>query len=447
MPLYPQMLLAPNGQVFNPGPSQTTRYLNTSGTGAWTVVGNRQFGDRSYGSAVMYADGKVLVMGGGDPPTRTAEVIDLNAPTPTWRLVGQMAIARRQTNAVLLPDGKVLVTGGTSGAGFNNAATPVFPAELWDPVAETWTTMASAQIPRLYHSAALLLPDGRVLTTGGNGYPRDRGVLAPVPVQGHAPQHHHGARERDATARASSWGRPTPPASTSVTLLRLGSVTHAFNMNQRISRLSFTQTAGGLNVVAPTNANLAPRGHYMLFVVNGNGVPSVAEIVHLTPDPGPVTLVAAYPFEEGAGTTTADASGHGHTGTLVGATWTAAGKYGKAIALNGTAQYARVDAPGAPTGDFSWMVWARPTSLAGWRGLLQIQTAASTGIELALDAGRPQVWTNGLLRLTAGSGLPVNAWSHVALTRSGGTLTAYVNGTSVGTGVEPTVFNWGSCPS
>ncbi len=445
VPLYPQMLLAPNGQVFNPGPSQTTRYLNTSGTGAWTVVGNRQFGDRSYGSAVMYADGKVLVMGGGDPPTRTAEVIDLNAPTPTWRTVGQMAIARRQINAVLLPDGKVLVTGGTSGAGFNNDTTPVFPAELWDPVAETWTTMASAQIPRLYHSAALLLPDGRVLTTGGNGYPQTEVYSPPYLFKGTRPSI---TTAPDSVTYGQSFFVGTPDAAgvTSVTLLRLGSVTHAFNMNQRISRLSFTQTAGGLNVVAPTNPNLAPIGHYLLFVVNGNGVPSVAEIVHLTPDAGPVTLVAAYPFEEGAGMTTADASGRGHPGTLVGATWTAAGKYGKAIALDGTAQYARVDAPGAPTGDFSWMVWARPTSLTGWRGLLQIQTAASTGIELALDAGRPQVWSNGLLRLTAGSSLPVNAWSHVALTRTGSTLTAYVNGTSVGTGVEPTVFNWGSCP-
>ena len=288
LPLYPQMFLAPNGQVFNPGPSQTTRYLNTAGAGAWTVVGNRQFGDRNHGSAVMYADGKVLVMGGGDPPTRTAEVIDLNAPVPTWRLVGQMAHARRQTNAVLLPDGKVLVTGGTSGAGFNNASTPVFPAELWDPVTETWTTLASAQIPRLYHSAALLLPDGRVLTTGGNGYP-DTEVYSP-------PYLFQGARPSIATAPATvalgqSFFVETPDAAeiNSVTLIRLGSVTHTVNMNQRISRLSFTQTAGGLNVVAPTNANLAPLGHYMLFVVNGNGVPSVAQIVHLTPGPGGTT--------------------------------------------------------------------------------------------------------------------------------------------------------------
>ena len=106
--LYPLMLLAPNGKVFNAGPTETTRYLNTSGSGAWSVVANRVFGrNRDYGSAVMYAPGKVLVMGGGDPPTNTAEVIDLNQPSPSWRAVSSMAnspapaqrgaLARRQS--------------------------------------------------------------------------------------------------------------------------------------------------------------------------------------------------------------------------------------------------------------------------------------------------------------------------------------------------------------
>jgi hypothetical protein len=445
LPLYPQMLLAPNGQIFNSGPNQTTRYLNTSGAGTWTVVGNRQFGDRGYGSAVMYDDGKVLVMGGGDPPTKTAEVIDLNVPTPTWRFVGQMEIARRQINAVLLPDGKVLVTGGTSGPGFNNANTPVFAAEMWDPVAETWTTMASAQIPRLYHSAALLLPDGRVLTTGGNGYPETEVYSPPYLFKGARPT--ISSAPTDVTYGQSFFvGTSDAAAVTSVTLIRLGSVTHAFNQNQRISRLSFTRTTGGLNVEAPANPNLAPNGHYMLFIVNGTGVPSVAEIVHLGPDAGPIGPTAAYPFEEGAGTTTADVSGNGHPATLVGATWTTAGRYGKAVALNGSSQYLRIDAPSAPTTDFSWMVWARPTSLAGWRGVLEIQTQASTGIEVALDGGRPQLWSNGALRMTAGSALPANAWSHLALTRVGSTLTMYVNGISVGTATETASFDWGNCP-
>ena len=102
--------------------------LIRAGTGTWSFVANRVAArshrrsrhNRDYGSAVMYAPGKVLVMGGGDPPTKTAEVIDLNQSSPTWRAVGSMAVARRQLNATLLPDGTVLVTGGTSGPGFNN---------------------------------------------------------------------------------------------------------------------------------------------------------------------------------------------------------------------------------------------------------------------------------------------------------------------------------------
>ena len=81
----------------------------------------------------MYEPGKILTVGGADPPTNTAEVIDLNAAAPAWRAVGSMGVARRQMNTTVLPDGKVLVTGGTSGPGFHNAATPVFAAELWDP--------------------------------------------------------------------------------------------------------------------------------------------------------------------------------------------------------------------------------------------------------------------------------------------------------------------------
>ena len=87
--LYPRMHLAPNGRVFNSSPSTVTRYLNTSGTGAWTVVANQSVNVyRDYGPSVMYDNGKVLVVGGGDPPTNTAEVIDLNASSPAWRSSG-----------------------------------------------------------------------------------------------------------------------------------------------------------------------------------------------------------------------------------------------------------------------------------------------------------------------------------------------------------------------
>ena len=299
--LYPRMHLAPNGQVFNSATSQTTRYLGTSGTGAWTVVAATNTpGYRDYGSSVMYDDGKVLVMGGVDPPTSAAEVIDLNAATPAWRLVGSMAFARRHLNATLLPDGKVLVTGGTSGPGFNNDTTPVFAAEMWDPATESWTTMASAQAPRLYHSAALLLPDGRVLTTGGDDITQ---------VELYSPPYlFAGARPTITSAPAvvsfgQSYFVETPDAANiaKVRWIRLGSVTHAFNMNQRINSLSFSQAPGGLNVVSPSNPNLAPPGHYLLFILNANGVPSIAKIVQLggsiAPDSTPPTVSITAPAD------------------------------------------------------------------------------------------------------------------------------------------------------
>jgi len=112
--LYPYMHLAPNGKVFVSGPDSTTRYLDTSGTGAWTTVATRVGANREYGSSVMYDAGKVLIMGGCDPVVNTAEVIDLNAGSPAWSSVGNMASARRQMNATILPNGKVFVTGSSA---------------------------------------------------------------------------------------------------------------------------------------------------------------------------------------------------------------------------------------------------------------------------------------------------------------------------------------------
>src|SRR5205823_4531856 len=110
---------------------------------------------RDYGSSAMYDDGKLLMIGGGNPPTATAEIIDLNASPPIWQWTNSMKFARRQMNATILPDGKVLVTGGTSSSGFNDATLAVLAAELWDPASGQWTTLASMQVSRVYHSTAL----------------------------------------------------------------------------------------------------------------------------------------------------------------------------------------------------------------------------------------------------------------------------------------------------
>ncbi len=277
---YPWMFVAPNGQLFNAGPDLVARYLDTSGTGKWTEVAPSLHGDRFAGSAVMYDDGKVMVSGGGeDFPTETVEVIDLNLPAPAFRSVQPMHWERKQHNMTLLPDGTVLVTGGSSGPGKNDTSSPVYEAELWDPVTETFSVLAKNEIFRGYHSSALLLPDGRVLAGGGDS--DDFEIFSP-------PYLFKGERPRvDGIPTAIAWGKQfqirTPDAAriSKVTLLRLGSSTHAFNTGQRIHDLPFTRGAGVITVTAPANRVEAPPGHFMLFVLNDLGVPSIAPIVHV----------------------------------------------------------------------------------------------------------------------------------------------------------------------
>ena len=120
LPYYPMNFVTPTGTVFAAGPAKTTYFLDPTGTGHWTAGPSSAFGSRDYGSAVMYETGKIFMVGGGDPPTATAEVIDLNGGSGAWRSVASMAVARRQSNATILADGKVLVTGGTNASGFNS---------------------------------------------------------------------------------------------------------------------------------------------------------------------------------------------------------------------------------------------------------------------------------------------------------------------------------------
>ncbi|WP_437337361.1 CBM96 family carbohydrate-binding protein [Sorangium sp. So ce394] len=290
LPSYSFTHLAPDGRVVVTGPERHTVLLNTAGTGSWSsiIASYNATIFRSYASSVMYDDGRVLVVGGGNPPVATAEVLDLNAATPRWRNVAPMSVARRHHNATLLPDGQVLVTGGTSASGFNNPAGAVLPAEIWNPVTEAWTVVASMQIPRLYHSTAVLLPDGRVVTTSGKGSGDTVGEERRE-TEFYSPDYlSRGPRPTISSAPTSvSYGQTffvgTPDASaiSRVTWIRLPSVTHAFDQNQRMNTLSFSTATGGLNVTAPSNRNVCPPGHYMLFILNNLGVPAVARIVQI----------------------------------------------------------------------------------------------------------------------------------------------------------------------
>ena len=283
LPLYPKMMVAPNGKVFEAGPSRQSRYISTSGTGAWSNVALMNFtGARDYGPAVFYGAGKVVVFGGADPPTATAETIDLNAATPAWKFTGSMHFPRRQHNAVVLPDGKVFIVGGSKAGGFDTSSSPVLPTEMWDPATGQFTVMASIAVYRGYHSTALLLPDGRVLSAGGNVGGPNAQLFSP-------PYLFAGARPTISTAPAGAGygqtvfvGTPDVNSISKVTLVRQSSVTHSNNMSAGFLELSFTKTSTGLNVTTPANANLAPPGYYMLFILNSSGVPSVAAMVQIS---------------------------------------------------------------------------------------------------------------------------------------------------------------------
>jgi hypothetical protein len=297
LPYYPFTILAPNGKVFVGGPAADTYYLDCTGLGAWTFVGNHVQSSilRDYGSAVQYGDGKILVMGGSDPPTNTCETIDLTQNSPHWSSAASMTFARRQMNATLLPDGTVLATGGTSGSGFNNNTGAVLTPELWS--GSTWAQMSNMAVPRLYHSTAALLPDGRVLSAGSGRPLASNGGADQWNAEIYSPPYlFKGARPTITSApvvinNGVAFNILTPDAAsiTQVTLVKLSSVTHAFNQSQRFNRLTFSVGTGQLTATAPSSTSLAPSGHYMLFLINSTGIPSVAKIVQLVP-PGPVAV-------------------------------------------------------------------------------------------------------------------------------------------------------------
>jgi hypothetical protein len=297
VPYYPMMFVVPNGTVFYVGPDQATAFLSTAGKGSWTPGPVRTCCYRNYGTAVMYDAGKILVVGGGNTPTKTAEAIDLTGAS-TWTPAGSMAVARRQLNATLLADGKVLVTGGTNATGFNTAPTSsaVLAAELWDPASPSeWKQLSSMSHYRLYHSTALLLPDARVLSVG-SGQPAATGLTDDYTAEIFSPPYLFnqdgtpatrpvitGAPGNVAYGQAFTVKTTSAASITKVTWIRLSAVTHSFNQNQRMNVLSFSPGSGAITVTAPLNSNLAPQGHYMLFIVNGNGVPSLAKMVRIHP--------------------------------------------------------------------------------------------------------------------------------------------------------------------
>jgi len=243
---------------------------------------------------------RVIIMGGGPAgkPNKTdaidnVDLVDFKSAHPRFVPAAPLNLPRLHLNAVLLPDRTVFVTGGS----LKQEDQPLarLQSEIYDPAADRWTLTAPCAVPRLYHSTALLLPDGRVVTAGGNPeggthVKWDQDPEEEMRLELYSPPYLFKGPRPTIPRAPEEWtyGQTveveSPEAGTLrwASLLRNCVTTHSFDGSQRLVELDITaQGAGKLTVTVTNNRNIAPPGWYMLFIVNHNGVPSVAHWVHL----------------------------------------------------------------------------------------------------------------------------------------------------------------------
>ena len=293
--LYPHLFVMPSGRTLVAGPRpDDSWFVNSLGTGnvfSWQDV--RDPSSHSYGGGVILPSDtpgstKVALIGGNVASGVKNEVFDEADPAAGWVSTPPLGVPRGHLNTVILPDGSMVAVGGGKGE-VNGDKTQFVPdnlkVELYDPADQTWRRGAAQVEGRAYHSTAVLLPDARVVSAGDdtNGgretdtaeiysppylFKGPRPVIGPVPATAGYGQRFEVGFSGSDVAKA--------------VLVAPGATTHANDMNQRYVPLSITGRADrSVTVSAPANANLAPPGHYMLFLVNAAGVPSVAKFVRI----------------------------------------------------------------------------------------------------------------------------------------------------------------------
>lgn len=288
--VYPFMFVMPDGRLFDAGPYQSTHFLDILSTWTWGSAIDSLLPHSSDSSAVMFDAvlGRVLKAGGAPVANNqsgaaTDMAVVFGGPTsPTWTQVGNMNLARRDHNMVVLPDGKVVALGGCA---LPTPQSSVMRAEVLDPATGQWTVDpvgVEMAIPRWYHSTASLMNDGRAMTAGGNNF-------APFNCQNaqyYVPAYLQGNPQR------SQWAMNTVPEvmeygveyTISVVQIEgrelklaaltwLSTVTHGFDQDQRYVPLKFEMSGGQAKVSAPANAAVAPPGYYLLWVLDDLGVP------------------------------------------------------------------------------------------------------------------------------------------------------------------------------
>ena len=307
-----------NGRVLHFGPGVRMHWIDTGGDGDVEPVGRRGADESALnGSAVMYDIDRILKVGGarnyGTLATTTldasnsAYTIGLgNDGKITTQKLSPMKYRRVFSNAVVLPGGQVLVTGGATRPKLFSDDNGVLIPEIWNPNSQTFSVLPAPPetIARNYHSIGLLLPDARVIIGGGGmiGNPAvdhpDIQILSPPylftangqpatrPEILSAPKETSNGQMIQVTARQNI---------AAFDLIRMSSVTHSINNDQRRIPIPFSITAPNqYRLTIPNNPSTALPGYYMLFAISETGVPSIAHLIRLGA-PQPSTSVNEAP--------------------------------------------------------------------------------------------------------------------------------------------------------
>jgi hypothetical protein len=301
-PFYPHLTLLADGRIFYSGGHMGVAagakpgIWNPANGHVTPVRGLPMAQMRNQAATVLLPpaqDQRVMVVGGGGAgmhdhehgghkevqvATKSVAIADLSAAHPRFKAAKPLRHARMHQNLVILPDRTVLVTGGAAVDEHKSKA--ALESELFDPATGRWRPVAKTRVARLYHSVALLMPDGRVITAGSNPKRtveelRIEVFSPPYLFKGPRPAFTL-ARDRAAYGAKLKATTPDPSALREVNLVRPSATTHASNAEQRLLDLPFTATAANrVELTLPGNANLAPPGWYMVFAVNAAGVPSI----------------------------------------------------------------------------------------------------------------------------------------------------------------------------
>ncbi len=292
---YPRMHLMPSGLLALVGMNSLLWTWNPA-TRVWNNAGQMMdTAQRIYGTSLLLPlqndtteQGKILVAGGantlGGNANNTCLIITPNGTKLTPQLTESMKYPRIYLSSVILPNGKIIVFGGSTVG--NQAPNAVYNPEMFDPLTESWTVLPPASVPRLYHSVALLLPDGTVWTAGTSyskaAHELRTEIFSPSYVSATRPT--ISANPVITGGYGGSIAIQTPDAAriTSVSLVKISTITHHYNSDQRLVWLPIQSTdSGSVTVKAPINSNLAPPGYYLIHILDSSSVPSVGKFIKI----------------------------------------------------------------------------------------------------------------------------------------------------------------------